>query len=181
MARSDRKLNYLPTRSEDARWVSCRDASLGSPYSRPSVDLYGHNSAYSAVQPPPPRPPRLAALMAGAGGMGLNSSYYDTREVAHFSCWRLRWCALCLVIAVALQASTVGSHLQSFYGGGPVPHAPGAGAELASASLMLSLLLIGLWSLLSQLLLWSDSAVMKVPSGVHVSDAHKDDVLTTTI
>ena len=57
----------------------------------------------------------------------------------------------------------------------------GAGAELASASLMLSLLLIGLWSLLSQLLLWSDSAVMKVPSGVHVSDAHKDDVLTTTI
>ena len=78
--------------------------------------------------------------------------------------------------------------------------APGAGAELIAAAMLLALLLIALWSLLSQLLLWSDSAVMKVrtrprdtarapfdpnphahtdrrrsiwqvPAGVHVTDA----------
>lgn len=65
------------------------------------------------------------------------------------------------VIAVALQASAVGSRLQSFYGSGE-GRAPGAEADLITASLLLALLLIALWSLLSQLLAWSDAAVLKV-------------------
>lgn len=64
------------------------------------------------------------------------------------------------VIGVALQASQFGSLLQAYYSAGD--RAAGAGAELMTASAMLALLLIALWSLLSQLLEWSDAAVLKV-------------------
>ena len=162
----DRPLTYLPMRSEDARWTSCNNSPNlgGASWSR--VDSPGSANYHSAILPPPPRPPRLAALLARANEMGLSSSYYDKdlyqkREVHHFSCWRLRWCALCLVIAVALQASTVGSRLQALYVA-EAARPPAAAADLGAAALLLALLLIALWSLLSQLLLWSDAAVMKV-------------------
>ena len=45
----------------------------------------------------------------------------------------------------------------------------GSGGAVISAFVQLGALLIALWSLLSQLLLWSDAAVMKVPEGVQVS------------
>ena len=83
-------------------------------------------------------------------------------------------CCCSQVIAVALQASTVGARLQSFFVTDGGQHESGAGADLIGASLLLALLLVALWSLLSQLLLWSDAAVMKVPSGVHVTDATRD-------
>jgi len=172
-------------RSDDPRWVSC---SGNTPVSNrwtatsempPDQALMPppYAGGYTATLPAPPRPPRLAALLSRANELGLQSSYYDRdnyqrREVHHFNCWRLRWCALCLVIAVALQASTVGSHVHAFF----ASSAPqGSGAELFGSVALLSLLLVALWSLLSQLLLWSDAAVMKVPKGVHVSaDVRRD-------
>ena len=202
MPSRDRPLTYLPMRSDDARWVSYGGNGVTS-WERGTGDPQGKVELFhgSAVLPPPPRPPKLAALLSHANDLGLSSSVYakepSKREVQHVSCWRLRWCALCLVrallhptalpnvmltaprcpacrwqvIAVALQASTVGSRVQSFFGGDAGERAPGAGADLIGAALLLAVLLIALWSLLSQLLLWSDSAVMKLPSGVRVSDA----------
>lgn len=128
--RALRSASYLP-RSEDARWVSYGgNGGLGNSWT--DISPYG-----SAALPPPPRPPRLAALMDRANNLGLSSSYYGRddyykRDVHHFDCWRLRWCALCLVIAVALQASTVGSKLQAFYGANE-PHAPSATADVIGA------------------------------------------------
>jgi hypothetical protein len=83
------------------------------------------------------------------------------------SCWRLRWCAFCLLVATAMQASTVGSSLHLLYSldegdDGRLT------LQLLSASIVLLLLLIAFWSLLSQLLLWSD---------VRVRDGRKGDLV----
>ena len=134
-------------------------------------------AGYTATLPAPPRPPRLAALLSEARDLGLSSSFYDNeyqkREVHHFSCWRLRWCALCLVIAVVLQASAVGSTLQAYFlGDSASARAPGAGADVFFASALLALLIVALWSLLSQLLLWSDAAVMKARASHHAARSH---------
>lgn len=141
-----------------------------------SSEYYG-----TSVTPAPPRPPRLAALMAHADHLGLSSSTYQRRrtgsggessgQLHHFSCWRLRWCAFCLVVANALQASHVGAVLTTAYS---EDAPPGSGGAVISAFIQLAALLIGLWSLLSQLLLWSDAAVMKVPEGVHISAPDAD-------
>ena len=67
-----------------------------------------------------------------------------------------------------MQASHVGVQLQLAFS----PNAPeGGGINIIGDTLQLVLLLVALWSLLSQLLLWSDAAVMKVPEGVTVRDA----------
>jgi len=127
----------------------------------------------SDVRPAPPRPPRLAALMSRSG---LLSSDTDGKgELRHFSCWRLRWCAFCLLVATAVQASNVGAALQLLYA--DEDHSRGAGPQLLSASIVLVMLLVALWSLLSQLLLWSDAAVMKVPEGVRVREAKGNDLV----
>ena len=104
MPSRDRPLSYLPTRSEDPRWVSFNGTGNGVSWQsgKPGkIDLYSGSS----VLPAPPRPPRLAALLAHANDLGLSSSFYEKneskREVQHFNCWRLRWCALCLVRAHA--------------------------------------------------------------------------------
>ena len=47
--------------------------------------------------------------------------------------------------------------------------------QLVGDVVLLSLLLIALWSLLSQLLLWSDAAVMKVPEGVRVRNTSEQE------
>ena len=130
----------------------------------------------SDVRPAPPRPPRLAALMARStgpsGSFRLSSERREEDQVHHFPCWRLRWCAFCLVIAATMQASTVGSRMQQLY-------VDGAGRnmmpQLVGDVVLLSLLLIALWSLLSQLLLWSDAAVMKVPEGVRVRNTSEQE------
>jgi len=130
--------------------------------------------------PPPPRNPRLAAILAASNAFGMTSDellgdrferHYERRQIHHFSCWRLRWCAFCLVVANAMQASIVGVQLQNYFAvASPAARAPGSGANLVGSTLLLATMLIALWSLLSQLLLWSDAAVMKVPEGVHVKD-----------
>ncbi len=172
MARQTRDrgaLSYMPLQSP-GRWRPY--GATGGNWQ--NADVEDINSGYTATLPPPPRPPRLAAMLANADRLGLSSSYYnESREIQHTHCWRLRWCALCLVIAVALQASLVGSKLQIFFSD-TASSAVGAKADLIQAALMLFLLLISMWSLLSQLLLWSDSAVMKIPSGVTVTDATRD-------
>lgn len=158
----------------DPRWVSFDngpgrwDRSLGpTGYS---------TTANGGYLPPPPRNPRLAALLAASNTFGMTSDElldrdYQPREIRHFSCWRLRWCAFCLVVANAMQASIVGVQLQAFFAVAPgASREPGTGANLVGSMLLLATMLIALWSLLSQLLLWSDAAVMKVPEGVHVSD-----------
>ena len=124
---------------------------------------YRPTAVLTDVKPAPPRPPRLAAMMANAGDMGMlsyDSDVYRRREIQHFSTWRLRWCSFCMLIATAMQASSIGGHIQLMVGGHEPP--PGEKAALISSSIMLALLLIALWSLLSQLLLWSDAAVMKL-------------------
>ena len=122
---------------------------------------YRPTAVLTDVKPAPPRPPRLAAMMASAGDVGLyDSDLYRRRELRHFSTWRLRWCAFCMLIATAMQASSIGGHIQLMLGGHE--QAAGEKATLISASIMLALLLIALWSLLSQLLLWSDAAVLKL-------------------
>jgi hypothetical protein len=170
--RDARPMAYLPSRSprtpkrsEDVHWVTYGPASSGR-WSADDLPTYG-----TSVLPAPARPPQLQALLTNAAELGLTTTEYlekkRTRpEIRHFSCWRLRWCAFCLVIASSLQASTVGAQLQVYY----------SGAEGTSASVLylpcflLALLVVALWSLLSQLLLWSDAAVMKVPEGVRVLD-----------
>ncbi len=149
----DRPLSYLPTRSprtprsDSVSWVSYGPSSNRWTTTAESPGAYG---AYgTSVLPPPPRPPAMQAL--------LTSYEYDdrkrSREIQHFSCWRLRWAAACLVIANAMQASLVGSQLQQFYGSAPAGGgAAGGGAALFTACALLGLLLIALWSLLSQLL-----------------------------
>ena len=163
-----------PTRSDDRRWLSSYDARPSRwRVDEPVMDLGSHYG--SSVLPPPPRPPRLAALMAQADNLGLSSNTYKRRsaigdsaggQLHHFSCWRLRWCAFCLVVATALQASHVGAAMaQAYREDAPM----GSGGAVISAFVQLAALLIALWSLLSQLLLWSDAAVMKVPEGVQVT------------
>jgi hypothetical protein len=171
---------YVPSpasipRSDDRRWQTydARPARWQRA-DEPVLDLVGANYS-SAVLPAPPRPPRLAALLAHADNLGLSSSTYKRKttsdatgggQLHHFSCWRLRWCAFCLVVANALQASHVGAVMSQAYR----EDAPeGSGGAVISAFVQLAALLIALWSLLSQLLLWSDAAVMKVPEGVQVS------------
>ena len=100
---SNRALSFMPMRSEDPRWVSYHNngVSSWSRGSEPPKDVVAFNGGYTATLPPPPRPPRLAALLDRADALGLSSSYYNKRDdkgdVQHFNCWRLRWCALCLV------------------------------------------------------------------------------------
>ena len=72
-------------------------------------------------------------------------------DVRHFPCWRLRWCAFCLLVSTAMQASTVGSSLQLFYSLSVDPgdeRRRGLTPQLLSASILLLMLLIALWSLL---------------------------------
>ena len=96
------------------------------------------------------------------------SDHRKEGDLQAFSCWRLRWCAFCLVVATAMQASVVGSHLQMLYiGTNTLP--AGAGPQAVGAVLLLTMLLVALWSLLSQLLLWSDAAVMKLPEHVRIA------------
>ena len=111
-----------------------------------------------------------AALMASNAAaktesLGMISSSGDAE--LRRSCWRLRWCAFCLLVATAMQASTVGSSLHLLYSldegdDGRLT------LQLLSASIVLLLLLIAFWSLLSQLLLWSD---------VRVRDGRKGDLV----
>jgi len=120
------------------------------------------DASITNVTPAPPRPPRLAALMSNADG--YDPALYTRRDrVEHFSSFRLRWCAFSLVVATAMQASIVGSQLQLYFGGQETALVGGAGRQAIGSVVLLTLLLIALWSLLSQLLLWSDSAVMKLP------------------
>ena len=179
----------------------------GTSWTRLPEEMYAPPSI-SDVRPAPPRPPRLAALMSRSGL--LSSDTDDGGELRHFSCWRLRWCAFCLLVATAIQASNVGAALQLLYA--DEDHSRGAGPQLLGASILLAMLLVALWSLLSvhaqsqtqrvalvcpacasaallliallaspagrsQLLLWSDAAVMKVPEGVRVREAKGNDLV----
>ena len=125
----------------------------------------------SNVLPPPPRPALYEKMLTD---LGRSSDGYrklgesgSGKNIHHFPAWRLRWCAACLVIAVTMQASTVGAQMQMYFGA----EQPAAGAQsnMITSLIMLSVLVTAMWSLLSQLLLWSDAAVMKVPEGVRVS------------
>ena len=121
----------------------------------------------SDVLPPPPRPPRLAALMASNAAAKTESldmiSSSGDAELRR-SCWRLRWSAFCLLVASCLQALTVGSSLQLLYSLEGRHLTP----LLLSSIIVLLLLLIAFWSLLSQLLLWSD---------VRLRDGRKGDLV----
>mgnify|MGYP004058142603 CR=1 FL=1 len=79
MPSRDRPLSYLPTRSEDPRWVSFNGTGNGVSWQsgKPGkIDLYSGSS----VLPAPLRPPRLAALLAHANDLGLSSSFYEKNE-----------------------------------------------------------------------------------------------------
>lgn len=65
-----------------------------------------------------------------------------------------------------MQAAHVGSAMSQAY---REDAPPGSGGAVISAFVQLAALLIAMWSLLSQLLLWSDAAVMKVPENVQVT------------
>lgn len=159
----------------DPRWVSFNNGP--GRWDRAAESPGFMTTANGGYLPPPPRNPRLAALLAASNAFGMTSDELigdritGHREIHHFKCWRLRWCAFCLVVANAMQASVVGVQLQNYFSVAPgAARAPSAGANLVGSTLLLATLLIALWSLLSQLLLWSDAAVMKVPEGVHVRD-----------
>ena len=140
-------------RSEsDIRWVSYA----------PSPGRWQTNNDFgTAVLPAPPRPARLQAMLSQAAEMGLTTSEYKAlgigegggkHSIRHFPCWRLRWCAACLVIAVTMQASSVGAQMQIYFGSGGAVTLQGAVTNLFSSCLLLALLIIAMWSLLSQLL-----------------------------
>ena len=79
----------------------------------------------------------------------------------YYSCWRLRWCGLLLLISVTMQAVAVGGTLSG-------------GTQCSSfhsliSTCVLATTVLALWALLSQLLLWSDAAVLRVPQGVTLS------------
>lgn len=157
--------NGLKSPASVNSWRRLPDSTVPLPYSAYAPSPYfGATTMLSDVRPPPPRPPGLAALLAKTGDIELGRE--KGKELRHFSCWRLRWCAFCLVVASAMQASIVGSQLQLVFGS----REGGMGPQLLAALILLALLLIAMWSLLSQLLLWSDSAVMKVPEGVRVRE-----------
>ena len=80
----------------------------------------------------------------------------------YYSCWRLRWCGLLMLASTTLQAISVGTQLN----GGP-QCSGGFGALIAAGVLLMTVL--ALWALLSQLLLWSDAAVLRVPQGVNLT------------
>lgn len=147
-------VQYGPSWNNGASW-----SSYASPGSRPA----------------PPRHPLIEELSSRAAREGLLNSTGERSDgrgrgrVQRFSCWRLRLAAFCLVLGTAAQATAVGGQLQGYIvPGGAIPTGLSFTAPLAVAVSVLVLLLAALWSLLSQLLLWSDSAVLRVPQGVGV-------------
>ena len=85
----------------------------------------------------------------------------DAPVIAEVECWRLRMCALFLVIGTSLQALVVGGQMEALASNGGVSL-----ITFISSLLVFATLLLAMWSLLSQLLLWSDAAVFKLPEHV---------------
>ena len=93
-------------------------------------------------------------------------SYADDTPVplVYYSAWRLRWCALLLLIGTATQAISVGSAVNA-------DSCRGLGESgLWIAIGVLAAMVLALWALLSQLLLWSDAAVLRVPQNVALAE-----------
>ena len=138
-------------------------------YTSPFADralarMPGMGHVTTNVRPPPPRPPHLATLMA--------NTYRGEQYSGGTSCWRLRWCAFCLLIATVMQASIVGSNVQQHFMGDRRATEQGSNvAELISSSFLCGFLVVASWSLISQLLLWSDAAVVEVPETQRVHNA----------
>ena len=124
----------------------------------------------TAQRPAPPRHPLLAELTSKLRDDGLLPKEVersdDVEEFTTYSCWRLRACALCLTLAMGAQAAIVGGEAQRLFEHREVDLLGlfRLASPLTAPLLLLLLLAIALFSLLSQLLLWSDSAVMRVPS-----------------
>lgn len=68
--------------------------------------------------------------------------------------WRLRWAALLLALTTAMQAAAIGLQAARCFGGEEPP--PFAFEGLVGSSAMLVTLFAALWSLVSQLLIWSE-------------------------
>ena len=84
--------------------------------------------------------------------------------LVYYSAWRLRWCALLLLIGTATQAISVGSAVNA-------DSCRGLGESgLWIAIGVLAAMVLALWALLSQLLLWSDAAVLRVPQNVALAE-----------
>merc|ERR550514_819497 len=113
------------------------------------------------MRPAPPRHPLVSQIVSDFKG-GDRKKEQAAIPLMYYSCWRLRWCGLLLLASTTLQAISVGSQL-----GGGSECSGGFGALLSSGVLLMTVL--ALWALLSQLLLWSDAAVLRVPQGVTLS------------
>ena len=118
------------------------------------------------MRPAPPRHPLVAQMVSDIGS-NSNPPKKKPESAAiplmYYSCWRLRWCGLLLLASTTLQSILVGTQL----GGDPRSCGGGFAGLLSSGVLLMTVL--ALWALLSQLLLWSDAAVLRVPQGVSLS------------
>ena len=109
------------------------------------------------MRPALPRHPLVAQIFADVGG-----DRQRTRDASvprmDYSSWRLRWCGLLLLGSTTMQSVAVGGQLSG---------APSCGslASILTACALLATL-TALWALLSQLLLWSDAAMLQVPRSV---------------
>ena len=84
--------------------------------------------------------------------------------LVYYSAWRLRWCALLLLIGTATQAISVGSAVNA-------DSCRGLGESGLWIPIgVLAAMVLALWALLSQLLLWSDAAVLRVPQNVALAE-----------
>jgi hypothetical protein len=130
-------------------------------YDRLDRDPYAVLSP-SLTRPAPPRSPIVARYIDDAYQFGELTSY-EKREkrgsdkMVNIGTWRLRWTSLLLLLAACTQAISVGRLLDA-----PAGCAAQTGGTLW-AIIQLGILLVAMWSLLSQLLQWSDAAVMRIP------------------
>ncbi|KAL3901287.1 MAG: hypothetical protein SGPRY_012304 [Prymnesium sp.] len=137
----------------------------------PSEGAHG----WSDARPAPPQHPLVAAMARSLRSEGLLSSREklddesdgQTKQkektaesapaVTTVSCWRLRLCALFILAGLAVQAVILGGQLQAYVTSQDITV-----VALGLTIVVLISMLLALWSLLSQLLLWSETAVFKV-------------------
>lgn len=89
--------------------------------------------------------------------LDLSQPFDSSASILPSKSWRLRLSAALLAAATAMQGGAMGFHVRAMFGGDePPPHAFEA---LVAASVMLLTLLGALWSMVTQLLIWSEPMV----------------------
>ena len=94
------------------------------------------------MRPAPPRHPLVTQMVAEVGGKANPRRDTAAIPLMYYSCWRLRWCGLLLLVSTTMQSVAVGGQLSG---------APSCSAftQAVSACVLLSTVL-ALWALLSQ-------------------------------